>query len=945
MIRFSRAVIGSSALCFFVALFGYAQEKPAPRFESDVLPLLKAKCISCHNSKARRAGLSLETRDDLLTGGKTGAAVMPGRSVDSLLVAMVSTGKMPLGGTPLTVEETTSIRNWIDTGALKTGEQVLTRPVQAREIFTSVLGAKCLVCHGRRVQQAGLDLRTRAGMLKGGKSGPAIVPGNPAASLLLQRVSKQQMPPPQLQEQFSVRTVDSAELEKLTQWIAQGAPDEMEKAAPVDPDSDPMVNGTARSFWSFRKPVRPAVPRFAAARTPIDAFVLERLAAKKIAFAPQAGRLILMRRAYFDLTGLPPSPAEVQAYLADNKPEAYERLIDRLLASPRYGERWARYWLDAVGYADSEGGVSTDEPRPTSWRYRDYVIRAFNADKPYDQFLREQLAGDEMFDWKAAKTYSADQLEKLEATGFLRLAPDATYSTEQNFLPERFDAVASEMEILGSSVMGLSLGCARCHDHKYDPLPQRDYYRVSAVFQSALDPYDWLIPSIACVGVGSKCEEKDVRFLPDPDPAIVRETESFNAPLKKQIDDIEKKMDEAAAPYREKAKKNATLDELTKEFEPLKTAIADLRKSLNQAKAKLKPTPGIRALFDMGGEPTPVRILLRGDVNNPGPLVDPGPPSVLSSGLAPYQVEKLPYETGSSGRRLAFAKWITQPEHPLTARVMVNRIWQQHFGWGIVKSAGNFGKTGTPPTHPELLDWLATEFVESGWSIKKMHRLIMTSAVYRQSTAVTAEAEAQDASNALLSRFPLRRLDAEAVRDSILKIAGRLDQTPFGPPAALAVKPDGLVLAKAGKLGYRRSIYLQQRRSTPVTILDTFDAPFMSPNCVRRGESIVSSQALQLMNGDQIRESARYLAGRIMDAAGMDARKEIDQLYLATLTRAPTPAEVQAAERVLLAMRRNWQEHYETAPPSDPIAAKASHMALASLAHSLFNSAEFLYVD
>jgi hypothetical protein len=347
----------------------------------------------------------------------------------------------------------------------------------------------------------------------------------------------------------------------------------------------------------------------------------------------------------------------------------------------------------------------------------------------------------------------------------------------------------------------------------------------------------------------------------------------------------------------------------------------------------------------MGGEPTPVRILLRGDVSNPGPLVEPGPPSILAKGLAPYQMEKLPYQTETSGRRLAFAKWITQPQHPLTARVMVNRIWQQHFGWGIVKSAGNFGKTGTSPTHPELLDWLATEFVDSGWSIKKMHRLIMTSAAYRQTTAVSPEAEAQDPSNALLSRFPLRRLDAEAVRDSILKISGRLDQTQFGPPAEIEVKKDGSVLAKAGKLGYRRSIYLQQRRSTPVTILDTFDAPFMSPNCVRRGESIVSSQALQLMNGDQIRESARYLAGRIIDVAGTDPRREIEQLYLATLTRTPTPAEVQAAERVLTSMRKHWQEYYETNPPSDPVAAKALHMALASLTHTLFNSAEFLYVD
>lgn len=936
----------SVAGLLLAAFNGYGQERTAPQFETDVLPLLRRKCFACHSSKVKQAGLSLETRDDLLTGGKTGAAVVPGKAVDSILLGMVVSGKMPMGGKPLSLEETATIKTWIESGALKQGEQVLKRPIPAREVFASILGAKCFVCHGRREQQGGLDLRTRASILKGGKSGPAIVLGKPEESLLIRRIAKQQMPPPHLQEQFSVRGVDSGELEKLTQWIAQGAPDEIEKATAVHPDSDPMVKESDRKFWSFRQPVRPAVPSVqGSVRTPIDAFLLQRLQEKKLTFRQEASKLTLLRRAYYDLTGLPPSPAEIQSYLADTRPDAYDRLVDRLLASPRYGERWARYWLDAVGYADSEGGVSTDAIRPTSWRYRDYVIRAFNTDKPYNQFLQEQLAGDEMFDWKAAKTYSLEQVEKLEATGFFRLSPDATYSTEQNFLPERFDTIAAEVEILGSSVMGLSLGCARCHDHKYDPIPQRDYYRVSAVFQTALDPYDWLIPSLDCVGVGSKCEEKNLRFIPDPDPKVKSETEAHNLPLRQQMADLESKIEAAAAPYREKGKKDATVEELLKDSEPFKKEVADLRKSLQQTKAKIAPTPGFRALFDMGGDPTPSRILLRGEVTNPGPLVEPGPLSVLSSGLPLYQPEKLNYQTGTSGRRLAFAKWITEPKHPLTARVMVNRIWQHHFGWGIVKSAGNFGKMGTPPTHPELLDWLSTEFVESGWSLKKIHRLIMTSAAYRQSSEIASDALAQDPSNELLSRFPLRRLDAEAVRDAILQSAGRLDPEAFGPPAKVDVKPDGAVLPKPGKLGYRRSIYLLQRRSTPVTMLDAFDAPFLSPNCVRRGESIVSSQALQLMNGEQIRESSRYLAGRIIDTVGSDNHKQIERLYLATLTRPPSASEVAKAEQVLESMNRYWKEFYETTPPSEPIASKASHMALASLCHTLFNSAEFLYID
>ena len=916
----------------------------AESFEDRVQPLLQARCGGCHNAKVKQGGLSVATRDDLLIGGKTGAVLVPGNAVDSLLLSMVNTGKMPLGGQPLSPEEILLLRRWIEAGALKRGEQVLVRPIAEKEILAPILGAKCFVCHGRREQQAGLDLRTRDSMLKGGKSGPAIVPGQPDGSLLIKRIAAQQMPPPQLQEQYCVRTVDSGELEKLKQWIAQGAKPDQERPLVVNPQQDPAVPAKAREFWSFKSPVRAPVPP--GGRTPIDGFLLNKLAEKKLSYTPAASKLALMRRAYFDLIGLPPSPEELQAYAADTRPDAYERLLDRLLASPRYGERWARYWLDAAGYQDSEGGVSSDAIRPTSWRYRDYVIRALNADRPYNEFLTEQIAGDELFDYRATKPYTPRQADLLAATGFLRLAPDSTYSTEQNFLPERFDAIAAEMEIVGTAVMGLSLGCARCHDHKYDPLPQRDYYRVSAVFQTALDPYDWRIPSMECVGVGSKCEEKNVRFLPDLDSEEAKAVLAHNAPLERQIAELEQQIEAAAVPYREKAKQpGATIDQLTKQFDDFKKQVAELRKSIAPLKAKIKLTPGFRAMFDMGGEPTPVRILLRGDPTNPGPLVDPGPPSILSADLPPYEVVKPPHSTGTSGRRLAFAKWLTAPNHPLTARVFVNRVWQQHFGTGIVKSSGNFGKMGTPPTHPELLDWLSVEFVESGWSLKKLHKLIMTSDAYRQGSSISERALAEDPSNTLLSRFPLRRLDAEAARDAVLKIAGRLDETEFGPPAPLDVKPDGGVLVKADKKGYRRSIYVLQRRSTPVSMLDAFDAPFMSPNCVRRGESIVSSQALQMMNGEQIRESARYLAARVMDVAGLDVAAQVERLYVSVLSRPPSAAERDAATKTLGAMTEQWKTHYTATPPSEPIAAKSSHMALATLAHTILNSAEFLYVD
>ena len=944
----SRKKLGYLACLVLLAAAAVAQTT-APRFESDIQPLLRSKCITCHNADTKIAGLSVETRDDLLTGGKTGAAIIPGNPADSLLVGMITTGKMPMSGPKLSPDEVATIRRWIEAGALKQGEDVIARRVAEREIFT-ILGAKCFVCHGRRTQEAGLDLRSVAGMLKGGKSGPTIIPGQPDESLLIQRIHKQEMPPPKLQEQFSVRGVDSAEFEKLKQWIAQGARPDNEEPLKVDVNNDPLIKPAARQFWSFRPPVRPAVPPVTngVVRNPIDAFLLRKLSDKHLSFAPEAGQLTLMRRAYIDLIGVAPTPEEAELYTQDRAPEAYERMIDRLLASPKYGERWARYWLDAAGYADSEGGVSTDTVRTNAWRYRDYVIRAFNADKPYDRFLIEQLAGDELFDWKAMKQYTPDQAEKLAATGFLRLAPDSTYSTEQNLMPERFDHVAGELEVLGSAVLGLTLGCARCHDHKYDPLPQRDYYRMSAVLQTALDPYDWRIPSLSCIGVGSKCEEKDTRFIPDPDPQARREIEEHNAPINKQVSALEQKVENAAMPYREKSgKKEASVDDLAAEFPDLREEVVRLRKEVSDLRKKLKVHQSFRALFDMGGEPTPTRILLRGDVNNPGPRVEPGPPSVLAEGLQAYRVEKPAFESDTSGRRIAFARWLTQPAHPLTARVITNRIWQHHFGAGIVHSPGNFGKTGAPPTHPELLDWLATEFVQKGWSMKAMHRLIMTSSAYRQSSQVSDASASDDPSNALLSHFPLRRLDAEALRDTVLHLSGRLDGKMFGPPAEIKVESDGKVLDQGGEKGYRRSIYLMQRRSAPVTMLEVFDSPLplLSPNCLKRGESNVSSQALQLMNGEQVLEGARYLSARIIDSVGEDSRKQVERMYLAVLTRRPTAPELKLTESTLDTLRRNWTAHLTQQKPAEPVAYKASHMALASLCHTFLNSAEFIYVE
>ena len=380
-------------------------------------------------------------------------------------------------------------------------------------------------------------------------------------------------------------------------------------------------------------------------------------------------------------------------------------------------------------------------------------------------------------------------------------------------------------------------------------------------------------------------------------------------------------------------------------FPEFKKEIEPLDKQISQEKAKLKPSPKIRALFDLGPEPPPTRILLRGDAAHPGSLVAPGVPSVVSAGIAPYRVEPPSFETKTSGRRLALARWLTQANHPLTARVMVNRLWQHHFGNGFVLTPGNFGRMGAAPSNVKLLDWLATEFVRQNWDIKAMHRLIMTSAAYRQSSKSSAEARELDLDNVLLSRFPLRRMDADALRDSILKLAGRLDETSFGPPVPVKVMPDNEVVTESGKAGGRRSIYLTIRRTRPVSLLETFDAPFLNPNCLKRAESTVSSQALELLNNDLVREMSRYMAGRILDSAGEDTKAQIERLYSLTLSREPTVAELKQAQSALESMDKEWRRRLEENPPPEPIHRRAQWLALATLCHTFLNSAEFLYVD
>jgi hypothetical protein len=783
-----------------------------------------------------------------------------------------------------------------------------------------VLLRRCMMCHGPTRADAGLDLRSRAAMLKGGQSGPAMVLKAPGMSRMIQRIREEKCPPKESISRAGIEQPGEAEVALLEKWIELGAP-----MADIGPDvatteSDDLVTDDDRRHWAFRPPRKPAVPKIRNAeikvRNEVDAFLAQGLIGKGLKFSPEADRLALLRRATFNLTGLPPSPAEIAAFEKDSRRDpdsALRDLVDRLLASPRYGERWGRFWLDLAGYADSEGKRNADMVRPYAWKYRDYVIQSFNTDKPYDQFLREQIAGDEMVDYSNPAKIDANIIEKLVATGFLRMAPDGTSANPVNRVVDRLEVVADEIDILSAGVIGITLKCARCHDHKYDPIPQRDYYRFVAIFKGGYDEYDWLTPQ----PFNNQWKLAQRRHLDVALPAELKKTEAHNAKIDQQIKKLEAEQKEAG-----KDKKLA--GQLKKKIDTLK-------------KQKEEPTK-IRALWDRG-KPSPTYIYKRGDPMKPSALVGPGVPSVLTDGRTPFPAIQ-PVGKNKTGRRLALAHWITRPDHPLTARVIVNRVWKHHFGEGIVRTIGNFGQLGTPPTHPELLDWLAVWFVENGWSIKKLHRLIMTSTAYRQSSEIPKSTRriprAKDPDNKLLSRMPLRRMDAEEVRDAILAVAGRLDVRMGGKFDEVDVAKDGLVTSKPTAKGRRRSIYIRHRRKEMPTILETFDLPQMNPNCVTRINSTVVSQPLHLLNNRMIHDLAGRFAERVRENTGDDTRAQTRRAWLLALNRPPTIDEEKLAIESIESLTRHWTKENAEAPANN---------ALADFCHTLLNSAAFLYID
>ena len=921
-----------------VGVFGIAAAAavapPSPESGSAVISLLGSRCGACHAARGGKGGLNLSSPAGIAAGGISGPAVTPGKPADSRLLTMIETGKMPPGGR-LPAAEIRRIRDWITAGSPGLPKESGPRITQHQII--PIMYLRCAPCHGGRRKEAGLDLRTPAGMRAGGKSGPAIVPGKPEESRLLKRVHAGEMPPPRMVVAVSVKPMEPGEIRLLEDWIRLGAP-EVEIAADVQTrELDPLVADKDRLFWAFQAPKRPAVPALLpGARTtnPIDAFLLKGLKARGLDFSPEADRRELIRRVTLDLTGLPPTPDDVKAYLADAAPGAYERVVDRLLASPRYGEQWGRRWLDLAGYSDSEGIQESDPIRPYGWRYRDYVVRSLNADKPYDRFLLEQIAGDELYDYARAPEITSEIADSLIATAFLRQVPDATFANITNFVPDRLDIIGDEMQVLSSSVMGLTMKCARCHDHKFDPIPQRDYYRLLAVFKGALDEHDWLTNYD-----GERPEEgsiaiRDLPYAPTAEVRAWRERETARRAEVERVKAALKAAEQAARSRIPAAGDEADLKKRDAEYARAATDAAAALKALD---ARREAFPRIRALWDRG-EPSPTYLLRRGDYLKPGPLLGPGVPSVLTNGKTPLDIRPPFPGARSTGRRLAFARWLTQPGQPLTARVIVNRIWKWRFGRGIVATVDNFGKMGARPTHPELLDWLSTTLAgpDFGWRLKPLHRLMVTSRAYRQSSRTTAEAVRRDPDNRWLGRMPLRRMDAEELHDTLLQAVGELDVTPGGPSDPIEVREDGMVTVTRTARGWRRALYGTHRRKQPITLLEAFDRPQMNPNCTERPESTVAPQALQLMNSERVNTLAASFARRVRSVAGAaGVGEQIRVAFELALGRPPSGEEAAAA---ITAIGR-WSR-----TPA-PAAGRAAVDPLQRFCHALLNSAGFLYVD
>lgn len=1001
------------------------------------------------------------------------------------------------------------------------GAEPSAAPSLEREVLP-LLKARCVKCHGPAKREGKLSLATPRAIARGGKGGAVVVAGEVEESPLWEKVDADEMPPKE--------PLAAEEKALIRRWVEQGAPGLPHVAAGESEGAD---------HWAFARPSRPQPPvvnDITLSRSPVDWFVQAKLEAKGLGLAPEADRVSLVRRVSFDLTGLPPSPDEIQRFVSDARPDAYEQMVEHYLASPRYGERWGKYWLDDAGYTDSNGYFNADTDRPLAYRYRDYVIRSWNADKPLDRFIQEQLAGDELAGFKAGNEVTPGVIESLEATHYLRNAPDGTGESDGNpdeVRADRYAVLEGAAQVMGSSLLGLTLQCARCHDHKFEPITQKDYYQLYAILWPAFDLERWVKPQGRAVEAplagelaawegrarrldgeiaALKSEFTDwarrnrekgvVRFHDEFDtsaplaprwsatapgdnaaagaPAV--NIDSANAPgavvedgtlrivesggagnrwlatrqafdwtpdekgswVQVTFDLVDTKIGSRGKPAerigyyialhdyddggtvaggnilfdgnpaggaavhvdypgadaqlrgetggtgyaaghnygvrvtnlggdrfllehlvdgapeektvtlsvrdlpdggfgfeyccgRSFVVDNVLIESGVAAPNPWREQVKTRRKALDEAvRAKTAARgerPGrIAWVADLSATPSETHLLKRGLYGDPGPKVEPSPPSVLLDPDNPFDV-KPPDGTPSTGRRLALARWLTRPgsrASALLARVLVNRMWQHHFGTGLVTTPDNLGYSGVPPSHPELLEFLAAELAERGWRAKEIHRLILNSAVYRQSSRPRADVARVDPDNVLLGRFPVLRLDAEALRDALLAASGELDPRLGGPYVPTRRTEAGEVIAENSS---RRSVYLQQRRTQVVSLLDVFDAPSLVTNCTRRNTSAIPLQSLSLLNSDFALGRARALARRIKEEA-KTADERVARVFLVALGRVPADDERAAAVRFLATQPRQYEGQ-----------AGADDRVWDDLCQMIMASNAFLYID
>jgi hypothetical protein len=737
-----------------------------------------------------------------------------------------------------------------------------------------VLVEHCYKCHSHSADRikAGLLLDSRDALLHGGNSGPAIVPGNPDESLLIQAIrytdEDLQMPPEEHGGQL-----DAREIADLTEWVRRGAPDPRVTLAA----SGKSYGGVGRQHWAFQPVSQPAVPAVAHrdwVRSPVDAFVLARLEAAGLEPSPMADKRTLIRRVNFDLTGLPPTEAEIQRFLADDSPDAFTRVVDRLLASPAYGERWARHWMDVARYSDTKGDPPRrDDPRfPWAWVYRDYLIASFNADKPYTDFITEQLAADRLPNAGAARAGAAkreppDDQSMLAALGFLRLGNQHD--------GRRNDIIDDRIDVTTKAFLGLTVSCARCHDHKFDPIPTKDYYSLYGVFANTTEVR---LPNQEPTLVRHPPATQDLANYREQGSALIAKSEA----LQQQVVELRRSRNRDPAKRRELLRAEAQLQR----------EIGNLEMNHPGAPTRAHAVSDVR-------NPHDYPVLIRGEVGNTGETVPRRFLEVLSA-----DAKNRPTWTQGSGR-LDLARAIADPKNPLTARVLVNRVWQHHFGAGFVATPDDLGNMGGLPTHPELLDWLAAKFVADGWSLKQLHRTMLLTSTYQQDSQPNARGLAADPDNRLLWHFPLRRLDFEEVHDSLLAVAGTLDRTVGGRPITPA----------SDDFGRRRALYYVVDRRNPPDLFTQFDFPNPDTPTGRRHETTVPQQALFLMNSPLVVETARKLTHRPGFAELADDRQRVTSLYLAIYQREPTDQETSLA---LDYVRANPAGTSLEAPPEPP---------------------------